>query len=125
MEQKEKKEKKKAWKKAKHKACRPWKGLSVFTGIVTVLALVVTMIFSMFDNTISVFIGGTFWELKNKNEDAQYFKSTFDSKEEKDKYEDWLCEQVEAEGATLLMNKNNALPLEKGSKVSHIFFKCS
>uniref|UniRef100_UPI0040279390 glycoside hydrolase family 3 C-terminal domain-containing protein n=1 Tax=Roseburia inulinivorans TaxID=360807 RepID=UPI0040279390 len=118
MEQKEKKEKKKAWKKAKHKACRPWKGLSVFTGIVTVLALVVTMIFSMFDNTISVFIGGTFWELKNKNEDAQYFKSTFDSKEEKDKYEDWLCEQVEAEGATLLMNKNNALPLEKGSKVS-------
>ena len=56
MEQKEKKEKKKAWKKAKHKACRPWKGLSVFTGIVTVLALVVTMIFSMFDNTISVFI---------------------------------------------------------------------
>lgn len=88
MEQKEKKEKKKAWKKAKHKACRPWKGLSVFTGIVTVLALVVTMIFSMFDNTISVFIGGTFWELKNKNEDAQYFKSTFDSKEEKDKYED-------------------------------------
>ena len=114
----EQKEKKKAWIKAKRKACRPWKGLSVFTGIVTVIALIVTVIFSTFDNTISIFIGGTFWELENKDENAQYFKSTFESKEEKNAYEDWLCEQVEAEGATLLMNKNNTLPLDKGSKVS-------
>ena len=29
-----------------------------------------------------------------------------------------LCETVEEEGAALLMNENNALPLEKGAKVS-------
>lgn len=112
------KEKKKAWSKAKRKALRPWKGLSVFLGVVTVICLIVTGVFSMFDNTISVFIGGSFWELENKDESAVYFESTFDSVEEKNKYEDWLCEQVEAEGATLLMNKDNTLPLAKGSKVS-------
>ena len=112
------KEKKKAWSKSKRKACRPWKGLSVLTGIVTVLALVVTVIFTTFDNTISIFIGGTFWEKENLDENAVYFESTFDSVEEKNSYGEWLCEQVEAEGAVLLMNKDNTLPLDKGAKVS-------
>ncbi len=112
------KAKKKAWNKARRKACRPWKGLTVFTAIIMVVAIIATVGMGMFDNTISVFIGGNFWELKNKDENAMYFTSDFASREEKLAFEDMMGELVEAEGATLLMNKENALPLAKGSKVS-------
>ena len=112
------KAKKKAWNKARRKACRPWKGLTVFTAIVMVIAVIATTVMGMFDNTISIFIGGNFWTLENKDENAKYFQSDFVSREEKLAYEDMLGELVEAEGATLLLNKDNTLPLEKGSTVS-------
>lgn len=112
------KAKKKGWNKARRKACRPWKGLTVLFAVITVVALAVTTIFTMFDNTISVFIGGDFWTLENKDENVKHFESSFSSEDEKHDYEDRLCEQVEAEGAALLMNKEDALPLAKGSKVS-------
>lgn len=114
----EQKEKKKAWTKGKRKACRPWKGLTVFTAILMVVCMIATFAIGLFDNTISIFIGGNFWTLENKDENAMYFTSDFASKEEKLAYEDMLGELVEAEGATLLMNKDNALPLSKGDKVS-------
>ena len=114
----EQKEKKKAWTKAKRKACRPWKGLTVFTAVLMVVCMIATFALGLFDNTISIFIGGNFWELENKDENAMYFTSDFKTKEEKIVYENMLGELVEAEGATLLMNKNNALPLSKGDKIS-------
>lgn len=40
------------------------------------------------------------------------------NKEDLVAYEEELCEKIEGEGATLLVNKNNALPLEKGTKFS-------
>ena len=114
----EQKEKQKAWTKGKRKACRPWKGLTVFTAILMVVCMIATFALGLFDNTISIYIGGNFWTLENKDENAKYFESDFASKEEKLAYEDMLGELVEAEGAVLLMNKNNALPLSKGDKVS-------
>lgn len=46
------KSQKKAWKKGRRKAVRPWKGLSVLTGIIAVLCILVTVIFTVFDNTV-------------------------------------------------------------------------
>lgn len=109
---------KKKYRKAKRKAVRPWKGLSVFTGILTILLLLATIIIQAFDNTIYIFAGASFMELENKDENAQYYISDFSSSEEKQKYGEALCEQVEAEGAVLLKNENETLPLEQGAGVS-------
>lgn len=118
MEKKEWKAQKKAFRKAKHKAIRPWKGMSIFSGILAVLFAIVFFICSMFDNTIAAFAGGTFWELENEDESAQYYTSDFDSVEDMITYGEELCQQVEAEGAALLMNENQTLPLDEGAKVS-------
>ena len=118
MEKKEWKAQKKAFRKAKHKAIRPWKGMSIFSGILAVLFAIVFFICSMFDNTIAAFAGGTFWELENEDESAQYYTSDFDSVEDMITYGEELCQQVEAEGAALLMNENQALPLDEGAKIS-------
>ena len=54
----------------------------------------------------------------DSNENTDYFTSDFASDEERAAYEAELCAAVEAEGATLLLNNNNALPLASGAKVS-------
>ena len=118
MEKKEWKQTKKAFKKAKHRAIRPWKGMSIFSAIFAILFIAIFVFCSMFDNTLAARVGGTFWKLENEDENAQYYTSDFDSVDDMVAYGEDLCQRVEAEGATLLMNENNALPLKEGSKVS-------
>ena len=117
-EQNEFKSLKKAWNKGRRKAARPWKGLSVFTGIVAVLCILITAVFSYFDNTVALIVKQNFWDVVNEDESAQYYTLDYDSVEESMAYKNDLCERLEGEGAVLLMNKNNALPLEKGASVS-------
>ena len=72
----------------------------------------------MFDNTVVLFAGGTFWELVNADPNAIYYESEFETEAERNAAGAQLVYQVEAEGAALLTNVNNALPLDKGMKVS-------
>lgn len=109
---------KKAFRKARRKATRPWKGLTFFSAVVAIIMIPVTVFLSTFDNTVAAFVGGTFWELKNEDENAVYFTSDFASAEEMTQYGIELCETVEAEGAALLLNENQALPLAEGANVS-------
>ena len=51
------------------------------------------------------------------SEDTEYFKSDFDSVEELEAHDKEIAEQLTGEGAVLLMNKDNALPLS-GKNVS-------
>lgn len=115
---KEKKARKKAYNKARRKAMRPWKGLSVFSAPVAVITILTTVVLSMFDNTMAAYAGGTFWELEKEDPNAIYFESDFSSPEEMAVYGLEICQLVEAEGAALLMNENQALPLNKGASVS-------
>ena len=50
--------------------------------------------------------------------DSQYFKSDFASEDDLFKYEQDVSLRLEGEGAVLLMNKDGALPLKDGAKVS-------
>ena len=108
---------KKAYKTAKKKAVRPW---SILTGIFSplmVIFIAAAVLVGMFDNTVALFIGATFWELENEDPNAIYFSSDFATAQERlDKGYD-LVKQVEGEGAALLKN-NGALPLKKGANVS-------
>lgn len=118
MDKKEFKAQKKAYKKAKRRKTGLWKWLSIISAPVAIIMIVAIVLLSTFDNTVAAFVGGTFWQLENEDEHAAYYQSDFATAEEMAAYGIELCELVEAEGAALLMNENNALPLEKGSKVS-------
>ena len=111
------KARKKAYKKAKRKAARPW---SILTGIFTplmVIFIAASIVVGMFDNTVALFVGATFWELVNEESLAQYYESDYLTDEDRLNAGYDLVKQVEGEGAVLLMN-NGALPLKRGSKVS-------
>ncbi len=118
MKKKMDKQEKKAFRKAKRKAYGLYKGLSITGGIVSVIALIALVICSIFDNTMAAFVGGTFWDVKNPDASVQHFKSDFATNDELAAYGDLLVKQVEAEGAALLKNDNNALPLKGGAKIS-------
>ncbi len=113
----EKKQLKKAYKRSK-RSYLPFKILSIVLIVLLVILAPLSVVFTMFDNTMAVYIGGTFWELEDEDEDAVYYTMDFDSAEELEDYGRQICREVESEGAALLMNENDALPLESGAKVS-------
>lgn len=109
---------KKAYKKTKRKHITPWKILAIICGVVTIVSIPLSIFLQKFDNTMAARFGGSFWELENEDTNAQYYTSDFNSAEEMVNYGLALTQQVEAEGAALLMNNNNALPLAADAKVS-------
>ena len=115
---KEKKAQKKAFKKALRKARRPWKFLTLLAAPVAVILIAAMVVVSMFDNTMALFLGGTFWELENEDASAIYYEGDYKTEEERTEAGAKLVKQVEAEGASLLMNDNEALPLSAKAKVS-------
>ncbi|MCD8078815.1 MAG: glycoside hydrolase family 3 C-terminal domain-containing protein [Lachnospiraceae bacterium] len=117
-EKKQKKALKKAYKRAKRKSIRPFKGLSILCIVIAAIMAPVFIVLSIFDNTVAAYVGGTFWNLVNEDESAQYYTSDFDSVEEMTEYGLELAQLVEAEGAALLLNDNSALPLDSGAAVS-------
>jgi len=118
MDKKEIKARKKAYKKARRRARRPWKFLTLLGAPLAIIFTVVLIVVTMFDNTIALFVGGTFWKLENEDPGAIYYESDFASEKERVKKGSELVKQVEGEGAALLTNVENALPLAKGAKVS-------
>ena len=126
MDKKEFKVQKKAYKKAKRKAYGPWKFLSIISGPLAIIFCIVMVVCNMFDNTISLLVGGTFWELENEDPNYIYYEGDFATEEERTAAGAELVKQVEAEGAALLMNENKALPLVKdGEKVKVSLFSTS
>ena len=109
---------KKAAKKVKRRMVTAWKSVAIVCLVLCLLLTPISVVLSLFDNTVAAFLGGTFWKLENEDKDAIYYKMDFDTVEQMAEYGEALCQQVEAEGAALLMNENNALPLEVKSKVS-------
>ena len=109
---------KKAYKKTKRKHITPWKILAIICAVVMIVSIPLTILLQKFDNTMAARFGGSFWKLQNEDANAQYYTSDFNSAEEMVNYGLALTQQVEAEGAALLMNNNNALPLAADAKVS-------
>ena len=114
----EMKTRKKAYKKARRKSHGLWKALTWVSLPLAIILTVATVVVTMFDNTVALFVGGTFWELENEDPDAVYYESDFKTEEERVARGYELVKQVEGEGATLLTNENNALPLGKDVNVS-------
>lgn len=114
----QKKAAKKAYKKARRKSHGLWKALSIISAPLAIIMVAIMIVLRMFDNTVALFVGGTFWELQNEDPTAIYYESDFATEEERNARGYELVKQVEAEGAALLTNENAALPLGEGAKVS-------
>ncbi|MBR2044994.1 MAG: glycoside hydrolase family 3 C-terminal domain-containing protein [Agathobacter sp.] len=117
MDKNEMKARKKAFKKARSKATRPWKWLTWISAPLAIILTAATVVIGMFDNTFALFVGGTFWEVVNEDKNAVYYENEYTDEERLEAGANFV-KQVEAEGATLLTNVDKALPLEKGAKVS-------
>ena len=109
---------KKAYKKTKRKHITPWKILAIICAVVMIVSIPLSILLQKFDNTMAARFGGSFWKLQNEDANAQYYTSDFNSAEEMVNYGLALTQQVEAEGAALLMNYYIALPLAADAKVS-------
>ena len=118
MDKKEIKARKKAYKKALKKARKPWKFLTLLSAPLAVIFTIAFVVVSMFDNTIALFVGGTFWQLENEDPSAIYYEGDFATEADRTAAGAELVKQVEAEGASLLTNENAALPLAADAKVS-------
>ena len=93
--------------------------ISTILVVLFVIMIPVNIVLRMFDNTIALLIpGNKFWELIDEDENANYFTGDYATEEERLAAGKNLCYEVEAEGAALLLNNNNALPLTPGAKVS-------
>lgn len=114
----EKKLQRKAYKKARKRFIRPWRFLTWFSGVLAVLLVAAMIVVGIFDNTVALFVGDTFWELENEDRDAIYYTNDFVTQEARVARGYELVKQVEGEGAALLMNESRALPLNKGARVS-------
>lgn len=114
----EPKEAKKKLRKEKKRALRPFKGLTILCIPLTIIAIALLVFAMMFDNSVAIFMGGRFWKLEDENPSAQYFKPGLSEEMTDTEYAELIAEQVEAEGAALLYNKEHALPLNRGAKVS-------
>ena len=88
------KTRKKEFNRARRKATRPWKILTFISAPITAILIAAAVFCSIFDNSLSIFVGGTFNNIKNRDENATYYKLDFDSKEEMVHYGEDLCIQV-------------------------------
>ncbi|MBQ8495470.1 MAG: glycoside hydrolase family 3 C-terminal domain-containing protein [Clostridia bacterium] len=109
---------KKACKRDKRKNVTLWKSLAIVSLVVAILMGLASFVLNTFDNTMSLFLNDKFWTLENEDPNAIYFESEYKTEEERVNAGYALVKQVEGEGAALLLNNNNALPLGKGAKVS-------
>jgi len=83
MDKKEIKARKKAFKKARRRAIGPWKFLTWLSLPLAVILIAITVIVTMFDNTVALFVGGSFWELENEDPNAVYYEGDFATEEER------------------------------------------
>ena len=103
--------------KKKGTGVKLWSALSVVTAILLVAVIIGTSYANRYATTINVALGiETTKIIKGEDSgDTEYFKSDFASDDERVKYEEELCARVESEGAALLKNDNQALPLSSGA----------
>lgn len=96
--------------------------------LTVIFAFLLTLVSSAFAvmNQNEMFINGALnitntkvvQEESSEEKDLLYYKSEFSSQEEMYEHNKEIAHRVEAEGAVLLKNEGNTLPLSKGSKVS-------
>ena len=110
--------------KPKKKKVIKWSVLTGICAVLMVALMIATPLAMNYATVINIYLGTSSYEVvssSDSDEDTTYYASSFESEDELVAYEEELCKQVEGEGAVLLKNDNDALPLDEGSSVSCFF----
>jgi len=95
-----------------------WKILTSITAVITAIALVAIPVTNFFATAINVALGATTQKIIPDPNATIYFWTNYESEEALVAYERQLCREVEGEGAALLINRDNTLPLAEGTKIT-------
>ena len=98
------------------KTGRVWKILTPILAVLMIVSIVAIPVTASFGNAINVALGAKTQEIV-PGEGAQiFFWSDYESEEDLVAFEQQLCRDIESEGAALLINRDNTLPLPAGTK---------
>lgn len=100
--------------------------LAAILAFLLIIGITANALATRWEPVINSFLKGTPFEatssklvsVGSSNIDSEYFKSDYDSFEEYYEAGRELNQRIEAEGAVLLKNNNNTLPLSRGAEVS-------
>ena len=95
-----------------------WKVLTAVMAVLLVIALIAVPVTNAFATVINVTLGASTQKIIPDPDAEIYFWTNYENEEDLVAYERQLCETVEGEGAALLVNRDNTLPLAKGSKIT-------
>lgn len=95
-----------------------WSVLSFVTAILLIAALLGTNLAFASEQAINIALKVKTTKVAHGDEDAVYYENDFDSVEELEAHDRQVAEQLTGEGAVLLKNENQALPLAKNAKLS-------
>jgi len=100
----------------KKKGSTLWTVLTAVTALLLVVCIVAIPVTQGFANAINVALGARTQEIIPEEGAKIYFWSDYENEEELVAFEKQLCHDIEAEGAALLVNRDNTLPLPAGTK---------
>ena len=100
----------------KKKASKRWVTLTAVTAVLLAVCIVAIPVTNAFSSVISVALNAKTQEVIPDPEATVHFTSNYDNEEDLVAFEKELCESIEAEGAALLLNNDNTLPLAEGTK---------
>ncbi len=100
----------------KKKASKRWVVLTAVTAVLLAVCIVAIPVTNAFSSVISVALNAKTQEVIPDPEATVHFTSNYDNEEDLVAFEKELCESIEAEGAALLLNNDNTLPLAEGTK---------
>ena len=95
-----------------------WSILTAVCAILLIAAPIASYVAFGAAQAINIALHIDTYKVENKNEDAVYFECDFASVEALEAHDKEVAEQLTGEGAVLLRNDNNALPLKNGAAVS-------
>ena len=95
-----------------------WKILTAVMAVLLVVALIAIPVTNAFATVINVTLGASTQKIIPDPDAEIYFWTNYENEDDLVAYERQLCEIVEGEGAALLVNRDNTLPLAKGSKIT-------
>ncbi|MBR0063809.1 MAG: glycoside hydrolase family 3 C-terminal domain-containing protein, partial [Oscillospiraceae bacterium] len=93
-----------------------WKILTPIFAVLLVVCIVAIPVTQGFASVINVALKAQTQKIVSDPDAKIYYWTAWDSEEELVAHEAELCRQIEGEGAALLINRDNTLPLAKGTK---------
>jgi beta-glucosidase len=105
-------------KQKKKKKGNLWVALTVVCAIFLVICIVAIPVTQGFATVINVALKAQTQKIVADEGAEIYYWTEYEDEQELVDYEAELCRQIEGEGAALLVNRNNALPLQPGVKIT-------